>query len=134
MLRFALAALLLVAACSHGVRYALLGTRAHPTTEGEALLTDRDGGGYQIEVHIDSLPAFARFGESYHAYVVWAGAPGEGSPRQLGALTVSEDGRSGALTAPVDRNGLELWVTVEESTDATLPSGNVLVHTELVAE
>lgn len=126
--------LIVLAGCSSTVRYALLGSRTFPTTEGEALIAPRDGGGFDLTVTVDNLPGAARFDEGYGTYVVWVDESGEGGPRVLGPLEVDAQARSGALSGVVSTPGLAVFVTVERDTSAEAPSRYVLIQTELVAE
>lgn len=126
----ALASLLFVG-CASTVRYALLGTREHSTTEGEAQLVERDDGRYDVNVSIDRLPALERLGEDLHAYVLWIQADGAGSATRADVVTLDATTRIGRAHAIVPSGRFTLRVTAETSADVEQPSDRVIIATVL---
>jgi len=116
-----------VTACSSTVRYALLGSRDHSTTEGEAQFEERDGGGYTMSIALDRLPTAERLGMPSVHFLVWTRSPGTGTFARATELSVNESNRTGRAHANVASRALEVAITAETSADVTTPSETVLV-------
>lgn len=119
--------LALAAACSSAVRYALLGTRAYPTTEGEARIEARDDGGYDVVVDVDNLPGLDRLGEGLTVYVLWLTPTGTEAPTRAGVLTLDPTTRTGHATARSTSPSFAIRVTGEVDANVEAPSDAIVV-------
>jgi hypothetical protein len=120
--------------CSSTVRYALLGTRAFPTTEGEARIEPNDDGGYEIAIEVDNLPGFDRLGAGLTTFVVWLTPTGADTPDRAGVLEVDPLTRTGTLVANTRAASLQVRVSAEPDANVTEPSEFIVVDALLEAD
>lgn len=118
---------MLTAGCSSTVRYALLGTREHATTEGEAQLHARDDGRLDLEVSVDRLPPLRSLGEDKTAYVLFVQPDGAETPTRACVLVLDPSTRTGRCTSVIDRGRIAIRITAEATAEAEAPSDAIIV-------
>lgn len=123
----------LAAGCTSTVRYALLGTRAYPTTEGEATLEPHEGGGYDLTLEVDNLPTPERLGPGLTTYVLWLTPDGSETPIRAAIVDVVPTTRTGRATAFTATASFKLRVTAEPDANVDSPSETVVVDAVLQA-
>lgn len=96
-----------------------------PWAEGAVKFTKIDGGGTAVELRVRNLMEPERLDPPGYAYVAWVRGAREDPPRNVGALSLSED-LSGELRTTTEHACSELFVTVEATGDAERPTGRRL--------
>ncbi len=128
-----LLAAILFSGCTDLVRYALLGTREHATTEGEASIEPREDGRFDLAVSVDRLPTLDSLGEGLSHYVLWVQEDGAESPVNAGTLTLATGTRTGSGRTVIGTRSVAVRITAEADAAAASPGEQLIVAAVLEA-
>jgi hypothetical protein len=116
-----------LAACGGALKYDLRGTQLSPGSDGklEAKI-DTSRNLTQLDLRASSLIPPDRVLEDGTSYVVWTRSNQAVPWMRLGALELSDEGRSGKALLTVSEVAFDLLVSVEASVDVASPSGKTV--------
>jgi hypothetical protein len=91
----------------------------------------REAGNYDLKVAVQHMAPPEKIKEGATTYVVWAEPTAGGSAQNLGQLKLDKDQRSGKLETVAPARPMKVLITAESGADATRPSGEPLLWTEV---
>jgi hypothetical protein len=119
--------LITLAACGGALKYDLRGTQLSPGSDGklEARI-DVTRNLTQLDIRASSLIPPDRVLENGTSYVVWTRSSHAVPWMRLGALELTDEGRSGNAMLTVSEVAFDLLVSVEATVDVASPSGKTV--------
>lgn len=115
---------LLLSACGGGLSYDVRGTELSPGADGH-LKAKIDAG--RVLTHLEfsarNLAPANRILDGGTTYVVWARRDSSVNWTRLGALELTEEGRSGSAKLSTAQSAFDFLVSAETTPDAASPSG-----------
>ncbi|MFO0679169.1 MAG: hypothetical protein U0169_21760 [Polyangiaceae bacterium] len=127
----ALATALFVAMTGCGSNYVMSTSPGVPGAEGTVVPSRSDQGNTEVELTVKHLPPPEKIASGAKVFVVWVQpADGKASPNNVGALKVDED-HKGKLKTMTPFKSFNLFVTPEDSGEATAPSGQKVLWTSV---
>ena len=116
-----------LAACGGAIQYDLRGTQLSPGSDGklEAKI-DTSRNVTQLDLRASNLIPPDRVLEGGTSYVVWTRHSHATPWMRLGALELSDEGRTGTALLTVSEIAFDLLVSVEATVDVASPSGKTV--------
>lgn len=118
---------LALAACGGTLKYDLRGSQVSPGSDAKlAAKIDSSRNLTQLELHAINLTPPDRVLEGGTSYVVWTRHSSATPWMRLGALELTDEGRTGSATLTVSEVAFDLLVSVEAGVDVASPSGKTV--------
>jgi len=116
---------LLLAVAAWGREDKLTNTGAAPAAMGKVITDNDRNGNTGVEVEVKHMAAPQSLSPAKTAYVVWVQPKGK-EAEVLGFLRVNED-LEGSLRATTTYKDFDIFITAEDTTKPTVPSGMVIL-------
>jgi hypothetical protein len=120
--------------CSHvpgyhsGQTWPMSNAKEVPAASGEVRVVSVDSGNATIDVGVKHLARPAEAFPGNQAYIVWLKPDEGGAAQNLGELPVGDD-LQGTFRTTTAFKRFQLFITAEQQTDVTSPSGNRVLDT-----
>jgi hypothetical protein len=120
---------LLLSGCAGALKYDLRGSEVSPGSDARVVAKVDTGRNLTaLELQASNLAPADRVLEGGMAYVIWARKDSSVAWSRVGALELSDEGRTGAAQVSVPEVAFDLLVSVEANAASASPSGKTVFH------
>lgn len=124
-------ALTLGAGCATTTDYDLTAGQETPAATGEVKIKEDDNDNLRLNVEVDHLPNPGSLAAGLSTYVVWLEPTGADRMVNLGELRIDEDKRTGELEATTPYRNFNIYITAEETGQASQPSDRMILRRQI---